>query len=58
MADPRYLVDASVLGHADIDEVADLLERLALAGKLWTCTIIDVELAYASRARVKGSRRG
>ena len=51
MAEPRYLVDASVLARADLDSVADRLEALAIAGKLWGCRIVDLELAYASRAR-------
>ena len=54
MVEPRYLVDTSVLARAGISEVANRLERLALAGKLWTCRIIDLELAYATRSRAVG----
>lgn len=51
MADPRYLVDTSVLGRADLDAVGDRLEKLALAGKLWTCRLVDLEIVYAARRR-------
>jgi predicted nucleic acid-binding protein len=51
VADPRYLVDTSVLARAEIDAVGDRLEELALAGRFWTCRTIDLEVVYASRAR-------
>jgi predicted nucleic acid-binding protein len=51
MADARYLVDTSVLARATIDAVGDRIEELALAGRFWTCRIIDLEVTYASRQR-------
>ena len=51
MADPRYLVDTSVLARAGIEQVGDRLEALALAGKFWTCRMVDLEVVYASRAK-------
>jgi predicted nucleic acid-binding protein len=54
MADPRYLIDTSVLARADIDQVGDRVEALALAGKFWTCRMVDLEVAYASRAKDVG----
>lgn len=51
MADARYLVDTSVLARATIDAVGDRIEELALAGRFWTCRIIDLEVTYASRRR-------
>jgi predicted nucleic acid-binding protein len=51
MADPRYLVDTSVLARAHQEAVGERLERLALAGRLWTCRLVDLEVAYAARAR-------
>ncbi len=51
VAERRYLVDTSALARADIDEIGDRLETLALAGKLWTCRMVDLEVVYASRAR-------
>jgi predicted nucleic acid-binding protein len=47
----RYLVDTSVLARARHDVVGDRLTALAQAGELWTCRLIDLEVAYASRAR-------
>lgn len=49
MSEPRYLVDTSVLARAGIERVGQKLERLALAGKLWTCRVIDLEYIYAVR---------
>lgn len=51
MADTRYLIDTSVLARADLDEVGDRVEALALAGRFWTCRTIDLEVASATRAR-------
>jgi hypothetical protein len=51
MAEPRYLVDTSVLARARQDVVGDRLEYLARSGALWTCRLIDLEVLYASRAR-------
>lgn len=51
MADPRYLVDTSVLARAPQASVGDRLLVLALSGRLWTCRLIDMEVAYASRAK-------
>ena len=51
MAEPRYLVDTSVLARADIEAVGSRLEKLVVAGKLWTCRAVDLELVYATRAR-------
>ena len=51
MAEPHYLVDTSVLGRAHQDEVGSRLEELARGGRMWTCRLIDLEVAYGSRAR-------
>jgi predicted nucleic acid-binding protein len=51
VAEPRYLIDTSVLARAHLDEIGERLERLAMSGKFWTCRIVDLEIAYASRAR-------
>lgn len=50
MAEPRYLVDTSVLARAAQALVGDRLDSLALSGRLWTCRLIDLEVTYASRA--------
>lgn len=50
MPDPRYLVDTSVLARAAQATVGTRLVALALSGRLWTCRLIDLEIAYASRA--------
>jgi predicted nucleic acid-binding protein len=50
MREPRYLVDTSVLARADQPLVGERLEALAIAGRFWTCRVIDLELVYASRA--------
>jgi len=47
----RYLVDTSVLGRAHQERVGARLEHLALAGRLWTCGLVDLEVVYGSRAR-------
>lgn len=47
----RYLVDTSVLGRAHQERVGARLEELAKAGGLWTCSLIDLEVVYGSRAR-------
>ena len=61
MAEPRFLVDTSVLARAPQAEVGQRLEHLLLNGRLWTCRLTDLELAYADAARdvtlVCGSRR-
>jgi predicted nucleic acid-binding protein len=49
MSDPRFLVDTSVLARAGIERVGQRLEELALAGKLWTCRLIDLEYVYGVR---------
>lgn len=54
MAEPRYLVDTSVLARAELAEVGERLEALALAGKLWTCRVVDLEVVYGSRRREVG----
>ena len=51
MAETHYLVDTSVLGRAHQDEVGTRLEKLARNGQMWTCRLIDLEVAYGSRAR-------
>src|SRR6185503_4189386 len=47
----RYLVDTSVLARAGQPLVGDRLLELARTGALWTCRVIDLEVAYGSRAR-------
>ena len=49
MTEPRYLVDTSVLVRASIDQVGDRLEQLQLAGKIWTCRVVDLELVFSAR---------
>lgn len=51
MTEPRYLVDTSVLIRASIDQVGDRLEQLQLAGKIWTCRVVDLELVYSARKK-------
>jgi len=51
MSEPRYLVDTSVFARLELTRVRDRLERLAIAGKVWTCRMVDLELAYGSRRR-------
>ena len=51
MAEPRFLVDTSVFARADLDVVAERLDALAIAGRLWTCKLVDLELAYGARQR-------
>ncbi len=50
MAEPRYLVATSVLARARQDIIGNRLEELFLAGRFWTCRIIDLELVHATRA--------
>jgi len=61
MSTPRYLVDTSVLLRASIEQVGDRLEELQLAGKIWTCRVIDLELLYSARktdvAKLAAGRR-
>ncbi len=49
MSGPRYLVDTSVLVRSSIEVVGDRLEELQLAGKLWSCRVVDLELVYSAR---------
>lgn len=51
MADPRFLIDTSVLARAGIGPVGDRVEALAFAGRFWTCRLVDLEVVYASRSR-------
>lgn len=51
MVETAYLVDTPVLGRAHQQQVGDRLEELARRGQMWTCRLIDLEVAYASRAR-------
>jgi predicted nucleic acid-binding protein len=51
VAEPRYLVDTSVWLRVVVHEVSSRLESLALAGKLWTCRMVDLEVVYSTRAR-------
>lgn len=49
MSEPRYLVDTSVLLRASIDQIGERLEQLQLAGKIWTCRVVDLELVFSAR---------
>jgi hypothetical protein len=51
MTESGYLVDTSVLARAPQKVVGERLERLAEAGQLWSCRLIDLEVAYGSRSR-------
>ncbi|MBN2113217.1 MAG: PIN domain-containing protein [Acidimicrobiia bacterium] len=51
MPDGSYLVDTSALARARREDVGARLESLARSGALWTCRLVDLEVAYASRAR-------
>jgi predicted nucleic acid-binding protein len=51
MADAAYLVDTSVLGRAHQSAVGDRLEQLARRGLMWSCRMIDLEVAYSARSR-------
>lgn len=51
MSETGFLVDTSVLARASQPSVGDRLEALALAGQLWTCRILDLEVVYGSRSR-------
>ena len=51
MAETQYLVDTSVLGRAHQRSVGDRLEQLARDGQMWSCRLIDLEVAYGARAR-------
>lgn len=51
MSAPRYLIDTSVWARASIDEVGERLESLYLAGRAWTCKVVDLELVYSARQR-------
>jgi len=50
MAERGYLVDTSVLGRAHQQAVGDRLEFLMTRGQMWTCRMVDLEVAYGSRA--------
>ncbi|MEA2024345.1 MAG: PIN domain nuclease [Actinomycetota bacterium] len=51
-ADPdRYLVDTSALARASEPGVGERLHRLAEAGLLVTCAIVDLEVLYSARSR-------
>ncbi|MFV1972065.1 MAG: PIN domain nuclease [Acidimicrobiia bacterium] len=50
MPESLYLVDTSVLGRAHQTAVGDRLEELARHGRMWTCGMIDLEVAYGSRS--------
>ncbi len=51
-ADPvRYLVDKSALARASDPRVGERLHRLAEAGLLVTCAIVDLEVLYSARSR-------
>jgi predicted nucleic acid-binding protein len=50
MPEPRYLVDTSVLTRAHQLAVSARLEGLLVHGRLWTCRLVDLEVAFASRA--------
>ena len=51
MAERDYLVDTSAIARAPQDPVGERLLRLAEAGRLWTCRLLDLEIVYAARAR-------
>ena len=51
VVDTGYLVDTSVWGRAHQEAVGTRLEELARAGRIWTCRLVDLEIAYGSRAR-------
>ena len=51
MADVAFLVDTSVLGRAHQQVVGDRLEQLARRGLMWSCRMIDLEVAYSARSR-------
>ena len=51
MTETRYLVDTSVLGRAHQPIVGNRLEDLVRSGRMWTCRLVDLEIAHASRRR-------
>jgi predicted nucleic acid-binding protein len=51
MVETAYLVDTSVLGRAHQKAVGDRLVDLARRRLMWTCRMIDLEVAYGTRAR-------
>jgi predicted nucleic acid-binding protein len=51
VAEHRYLVDSSVWGRVDLDEVANRIEDLSVNGRLWTCRAVDLEVTYSARSR-------
>jgi predicted nucleic acid-binding protein len=55
VAEPRYLVDTSVLIRSDLQQIQSRLETLAINGRLWTCRAVDLELVYSTRAREVGN---
>ncbi|MBL8918350.1 MAG: PIN domain-containing protein [Myxococcaceae bacterium] len=52
MAEPRYLVDTSVWLRAGQDVVQARLERLMIAGKIFSCRVVDLEVTYSARTRL------
>jgi predicted nucleic acid-binding protein len=42
-------VDTSVIARSRQPEVADVLDDLAINGRLWTCRMVDLELIYSVR---------
>ena len=54
VTETRYLVDTSVLGRAHQVSVGDRIEQLARSGRMWTCRLVDLEIAYGSRSRDVG----
>jgi predicted nucleic acid-binding protein len=51
LAEPRFLADTSVFIRIDLGGVEERLRRLRMAGKLWTCRVVDLELVYSTRQR-------
>ena len=47
----RYLVDKSALARAPHPVAGERLRRLAEAGMLVTCSIVDLEVLYSARSR-------
>jgi predicted nucleic acid-binding protein len=45
-----YLVDASALNRAHLDEVRDVLQPLALRSLVATCSLVDLEVLYSARS--------
>ena len=45
----RYLADKSALGRMPLPGVAEVLERLLVAGEVATCGVIDLEVLFSAR---------